>query len=115
MDGMTIADVRSYLRERWPTIRSQLLGGTYRPQPVRRVEIPRNHIALTRTHASWRSSVHFGSFFAFRSLAVAPGSARLVDIKFYKKFSVKIRAIVKSKQPIKIIIWVFDLRKSKLS
>jgi RNA-directed DNA polymerase len=41
VDGMTIAAAASYLREYWPDIRSQLLGGTYRPQPVRRVEIPK--------------------------------------------------------------------------
>jgi RNA-directed DNA polymerase len=41
VDGMTIGDAASYLREHWPDIRSQLLGGTYRPQPVRRVEIPK--------------------------------------------------------------------------
>jgi RNA-directed DNA polymerase len=40
VDGMTIADAASYLREYWPDIRSQLLSGTYRPQPVKRVEIP---------------------------------------------------------------------------
>jgi RNA-directed DNA polymerase len=41
VDGMTIADAASYLREHWPDIRSQLLSGTYRPKPVRRVEIPK--------------------------------------------------------------------------
>jgi RNA-directed DNA polymerase len=41
IDGMTIADAASFLREHWPDIRSQLLGGTYRLQPVRRVEIPK--------------------------------------------------------------------------
>ena len=41
VDGMTIEDAKSYLREHWPDIRSQLLSGTYRPQPVRRVEIPK--------------------------------------------------------------------------
>ena len=41
VDGMTIEDAKSYLREHWPDIRSQLLCGTYRPQPVRRVEIPK--------------------------------------------------------------------------
>src|SRR5271163_1991839 len=41
MDGMTIDDAKGYLREHWPSIRSQLLDGTYRPQPVKRVEIPK--------------------------------------------------------------------------
>ena len=41
VDGMTIEDAKSHLREHWPNIRSQLLAGTYRPQPVRRVEIPK--------------------------------------------------------------------------
>ena len=40
-DGMTISDAVGYLREHWPSIGSQLLDGTYRPQPVRRVEIPK--------------------------------------------------------------------------
>ena len=41
VDGMTIDDARDYLREHWPSIRSELLAGTYQPQPVRRVEIPK--------------------------------------------------------------------------
>src|SRR5487761_803371 len=40
-DGMTVNALASYLKEHWPAIRAQLLGGTYRPQPVRRVEIPK--------------------------------------------------------------------------
>src|SRR3954449_1990970 len=39
VDGITIEDARAYLREHWPNIRSQLLSGTYQPQPVKRVEI----------------------------------------------------------------------------
>src|SRR5689334_10217828 len=39
VDGMTIDDAKDYLREHWPSIRSQLLAGTYQPQPVKRVEI----------------------------------------------------------------------------
>jgi RNA-directed DNA polymerase len=39
VDGMTIDDAKDYLREHWPSIRSQLLEGTYQPQPVKRVEI----------------------------------------------------------------------------
>src|ERR1700686_2956742 len=41
VDGMTIDDAKSYLHEHWPSIRSQLLEGTYQPQPVKRVEIPK--------------------------------------------------------------------------
>src|SRR3954451_24153478 len=39
VDGRTIDETRDYLREHWPTIREQLLNGTYKPQPVRRVEL----------------------------------------------------------------------------
>jgi RNA-directed DNA polymerase len=41
VDGMTIDDAKGFLREHWPDIRSQLLAGTYQPQPVKRVEIPK--------------------------------------------------------------------------
>src|SRR5215468_6824794 len=41
VDGMTVNDASDYLREHWPSIRSQLLDGTYQPQPVKRVEIPK--------------------------------------------------------------------------
>ncbi len=39
IDGMTIDAARGYLREHWPTIRSQLLEGIYQPQPMKRVAI----------------------------------------------------------------------------
>jgi len=41
VDGMTVDALMPYCREHWGTIRSQLLSGTYRPRPVRRVEIPK--------------------------------------------------------------------------
>ncbi len=41
IDGMTVETLGSYLKELWPTIRAQLLAGNYKPQPVRRVEIPK--------------------------------------------------------------------------
>ena len=41
MDGMTIRELPAYLREAWPRLREELLAGTYRPQPVKRVEIPK--------------------------------------------------------------------------
>src|SRR5689334_20068589 len=40
-DGMTIDAAVGYLREHWPALRDQLLQGSYQPQPVKRVEIPK--------------------------------------------------------------------------
>lgn len=42
MDGMTVGELRGYLRTDWAMIREQLLAGSYVPQPVRRVEIPKS-------------------------------------------------------------------------
>jgi len=41
IDGMTVDDLKLYLKEHWPRIKEQLIAGTYRPQPVRRVDIPK--------------------------------------------------------------------------
>lgn len=41
MDGMTVQQLPDYLKQHWPAIREQLLSGTYKPQPVKRVEIPK--------------------------------------------------------------------------
>jgi RNA-directed DNA polymerase len=41
IDGMSTKQLRPWLKEHWPQLRSQLEAGTYRPQPVRRVMIPK--------------------------------------------------------------------------
>jgi hypothetical protein len=41
VDGLDIAGTGDYLKHAWPSIRQRLLDGTYRPQPVRRVVIPK--------------------------------------------------------------------------
>src|SRR6267142_2688257 len=41
VDRMTVDQFGDYLKQHWPAIREQLLNGTYEPQPVRRVEIPK--------------------------------------------------------------------------
>ena len=41
VDGVTVDDLKGYLKEHWPRIKEQLFAGTYVPQPVRRVDIPK--------------------------------------------------------------------------
>jgi RNA-directed DNA polymerase len=41
VDGMTVNELRDYLRRDWLSVRQLLLEGRYRPQPVRRVSIPK--------------------------------------------------------------------------
>ena len=52
---MTIEDAKAYLREHWPTIRSQLLSGTYQPQPVKRVETPTPDGGVRKLGVPWKS------------------------------------------------------------
>jgi RNA-directed DNA polymerase len=40
-DGMTVQELPEHLKQAWPPLRQALLHGTYQPQPVRRVEIPK--------------------------------------------------------------------------
>jgi RNA-directed DNA polymerase len=41
VDGMTVEELLPYCREHWARIREELLSGRYKPQAVRRVEIPK--------------------------------------------------------------------------
>jgi len=41
VDGMETAQLRGYLLKHWDKIKGGLLGGTHRPMPVRRAEIPK--------------------------------------------------------------------------
>jgi len=41
IDGVTVQDWPAHAREHWPALREQLEQGRYRPQAVRRVEIPK--------------------------------------------------------------------------
>ena len=41
VDGRDIPETARHLQTAWPEIREQLLQGTYRPSPVRRVTIPK--------------------------------------------------------------------------
>ena len=41
-DGMSVTELRAFLGLHWKRIKSEILVGTYRPTPVRRVEIPKS-------------------------------------------------------------------------
>ena len=41
VDDMPVTALKGYLQEEWPRIKEELLAGTYHPQPVRKVEIPK--------------------------------------------------------------------------
>jgi RNA-directed DNA polymerase len=49
IDGMTVESLTPYLKENWPRIREELTSGSYIPQPVRRVEIPKPDRKGTRS------------------------------------------------------------------
>ncbi|HEY7775176.1 MAG TPA: group II intron reverse transcriptase/maturase [Kineobactrum sp.] len=42
VDGMKVGDLKDYLKAHWPTHKQELLDGTYKPKPVRKVEIPKS-------------------------------------------------------------------------
>ena len=41
IDGMTVADLKDWLKARWPEVKEDLLNGRYEPEAVRGVEIPK--------------------------------------------------------------------------
>ena len=41
IDGMSTKELRPWLKDHWPQVRSALEAGTYRPRPVRRATIPK--------------------------------------------------------------------------
>ena len=41
VDGMVVSQLNDHLKRHWPSIKAKLLAGTYIPQPIRQVEIPK--------------------------------------------------------------------------
>jgi retron-type reverse transcriptase len=41
VDGLTVDELQPYLKTHWGQIKVEVLEGTYKPQPVKRVEIPK--------------------------------------------------------------------------
>jgi|SRR5664280_310783 len=65
VDGMTVQQLPEYLKQHWPVIREQLLSGTYEPQPVRRVEIPKPDGGVRKLGIPTVSANCTGTQFAF--------------------------------------------------
>lgn len=41
VDGLTVAELKDWLKVHWPRVKEAMLAGTYLPRPVRRVDIPK--------------------------------------------------------------------------
>ena len=41
IDGISVGELKSNLQQNWSAIKEELLNGSYRPQPVRKVDIPK--------------------------------------------------------------------------
>jgi len=46
VDGVTVAELREYQWTHWETVKEQLRSGTYKPAPIRRVEIPKPGVGV---------------------------------------------------------------------
>ena len=42
VDGMEVNEIDAYMEDNWPRIEEQILARTYKPRPVKRVEIPKD-------------------------------------------------------------------------
>ena len=95
VDGVDIDSFPDWMRLHWPDIRQAILQGTYRPSPVRRVEIPKasggkrklgiptvmdrvlQQAMLQRLSPMWESEFSESSF-GFRPKRSAQGAVRQV-------------------------------------
>ena len=89
VDGMSVEALMPYCREHWAAIREKLFQGTYRPQPVRRVTIPkpgggRRHLGIpTVLDRMIQQALHqvlqpiFDPTFAAESYGFRPGRSAL--------------------------------------
>ena len=41
IDEVTVEELNKYIKENWSSIKEQIVSRTYRPQPVKRVRIPK--------------------------------------------------------------------------
>ena len=46
VDGRTVNELPEFRKQHWPAIREHLWNGTYKPEPVKRVEIPKPDFSI---------------------------------------------------------------------
>jgi RNA-directed DNA polymerase len=83
IDGMSVDELAAYLKKHWPMIRAQLLEGTYKPQPVRRVDIPK---ASGGTSFGFRPGRSAHQAVEQAQAYIATGHGFVVDIDLEKFF-----------------------------
>ena len=74
VDGLDIAQTGQHLKRAWPTIRQQLMEGTYRPKPVRRVGIPKPDKRSPSLKRGWVTFEDFAKLERPSRPAVAPAA-----------------------------------------
>jgi RNA-directed DNA polymerase len=61
VDGVSVSEFKGWLKEHWPTVKVALLAGSYQPQAVRAVEIPKAsggvRVLGIPTVDSWQSNI----------------------------------------------------------
>jgi RNA-directed DNA polymerase len=79
IDDMSVYGLMEYLKQHWPAIREQLLSGAYKPQPVKRVEIPKPDGGVRKLGIPTASANCTGAQIAFRmggDLPSVPSASR---------------------------------------
>src|SRR3981189_3121098 len=76
IDGITVNQLDNYLEQHWSAIREQLLSGTYKPKPVKRVEIPKPEAGVRKLCIPRTGPLHSASGDAGSAAAVGPNIFR---------------------------------------
>jgi hypothetical protein len=121
-DGITISEFPAWFRLHWPQVRSQLLDGTYRPSPVRRVTIDkpdggdlRGVAAAANLSRKTMRNIRQNLFFAFVYNALGiPVAAGLLYPFFGILLSPMIAAAAMSLSSVSVIVNALRLRSADL-
>ena len=106
VDGIGVAQLKDHLKLHWPTIKAKLLAGSYMPQPVRRVDIPKPQGGVrtlgipTLTDRMIQQALHrvlspiFEADFSASSYGFRPGRNAHQAVKAAKQYVAEGRRVV---------------------